>query len=215
MEDSSDSLFVYAGRLRRWTHRTRRPGAPASIPSPQPQNKSENHFIMYRYWKGRGESLGRPKAARDTGRAGSRLRGYLSLLSERYFMLYITRSSLVPGSELFWTDRQTRASEADGPDRRADRTAVASLESRPPCVPWFLAEGSAGSRLCLRSARRSGASFQVRVRHLLLRLYPLHTCLSHVALWPPLPASYGIVRRTCTHTSPRRCIRHTPVVGQR
>lgn len=60
-------------------------------------------------------------------------------------MLYITRSSLVPGSELFWTDRQTRASEADGPDRRADRTAVASLESRPPCVPWFLAEGSAGS----------------------------------------------------------------------
>ena len=78
MEDSSDSLFVYAGRLRRWTHRTRRPGAPASIPSPQPQNKSENHFIMYRYWKGRGESLGRPKAARDTGRAGSRLRGYLS-----------------------------------------------------------------------------------------------------------------------------------------
>ena len=54
-------------------------------------------------------------------------------LAERYFMLYITRSSLVPGSELFWTDRQTRASEADGPDRRADRTAVASLESRPPC----------------------------------------------------------------------------------
>lgn len=145
MEDSSDSLFVYAGRLRRWTHRTRRPGAPASIPSPQPQNKSENHFIMYRYWKGRGESLGRPKAARDTGRAGSRLRGYLCVLTERYFMLYITRSSLVPGSELFWTDRQTRASEADGPDRRADRTAVASLESRPPCVPWFLAEGSAGS----------------------------------------------------------------------
>ena len=93
-----------------------------------------------RAWEGR-----RRRETVGTSRfAVARLR-YLRLLSERYFMLYITRSSLVPGSELFWTDRQTRASEADGPDRRADRTAVASLESRPPCVPWFLAEGSAGS----------------------------------------------------------------------
>ena len=75
-----------------------------------------------RAWEGRRRRETRDEPVR--GCAAISRRGEVSSRS-----LYITRSSLVPGSELFWTDRQTRASEADGPDRRADRTAVASLES--------------------------------------------------------------------------------------